>query len=278
MKWQQMTLLTIAMAMASTAAPQAQQQQSSAQQQQQPVASASNQIAQSREAPAYPDSGYSTGFGAGGGAGYAGGAATSSAYGAPAAGGYGGVPAAAASSAYGAPQAAAGGNTGYYYYYYPVQEQKEAASYHPQKENYVASDSYGIDPLGIIAVLAVAGLVIAGLALLFPGWAYVRSDENVYYRALQAAPSLMSMSKEDFRIVTSLVLAAVEGEDCIDKIMCDASKLVKKVKKADSWLKVMEEMAPTSVSSTIKKLRSAMKKGDECKKTVSCPAKTKKTL
>lgn len=268
-----MTLLTMAMALAVTAAPQVQQMSAS---QQQPVASASNQVAQSREAPAYPDSGYSTGFGAGGGA--AGGypaAASSSQYGAPS-GGYGAPAAAASSSAYGAPQPGQGGNTGYYYYYYPVQEQKEASSYHPPKENYVASDSYGIDPLGIIAVLAVAGLVIAGLALLFPGWAYVRSDENVYYRALQAAPSLMSMSKEDFRIVTSLVLAAVEGEDCMDKIICDASKLVKKVKKADTWLKVMEDLTPKSVSSSIKKLRAAMKKnGDECTKAVVCPAKKK---
>lgn len=61
---------------------------------------------------------------------------------------------------------------------------KESKSdYHPPKEAYTATDSYGIDPLGIIAVLAIAGLVIAGLALLFPGWAYVKSDENVYYRS-----------------------------------------------------------------------------------------------
>jgi hypothetical protein len=61
---------------------------------------------------------------------------------------------------------------------------KESKSdFHPQKEAYTATDSYGIDPLGIVAVLAIAGLVIAGLALLFPGWAYVKSDEHVYYRS-----------------------------------------------------------------------------------------------
>lgn len=61
--------------------------------------------------------------------------------------------------------------------------QESKTDYAPAKEAYHPADSYGIDPLGIISVLAIAGLVIAGLALLFPGWAYVKSDENVYYRS-----------------------------------------------------------------------------------------------
>lgn len=63
-------------------------------------------------------------------------------------------------------------------------QQESKTDYHASpSETYAATDSYGIDPIGIISVLAVAGLVIAGLALLFPGWAYVRSDESVYYRS-----------------------------------------------------------------------------------------------
>jgi len=252
------------MALAVMAAPQAQSQLPA---QQQPQAAASQQVAQSRDAPIY-DTGYSQGYQANSAAGYSAAAPTSQ-YGAPAA-------------AYGSPAAATpsgqyaqnpGGNSGYYYYYYPVQEQKEAASYHAPKETYAATDSYGIDPLGIIAVLAVAGLVIAGLALLFPGWAYVRSDESVYYRSLDGgSPSFLGLSKEDYRTLTSLVLTAIEGEDCIDKMLCDAGKLVKKVKQADAFLRVMEDLAPTSVSGTIKKLRTAMKKGEECKN-VGCAKK-----
>ncbi|CAG7730467.1 unnamed protein product [Allacma fusca] len=244
------------MALAVMGAPQAQQLQTQQQQQQQ--AASSQTVAQSRDAPVYSDAQYSQG-------GYAAGASAAGSY-----------PAAAASTSYGAPAsgygapatggnyAQPGGNQGYYYYYYP--EQKESASYHAPKETYTATDSYGIDPLGIIAVLAVAGLVIAGLALLFPGWAYVRSDENVYYRSLDGgSPSFLGLTKEDYHTLTSLVLTAIEGEDCIEKMMCDAGKLVKKVKKADAFLRVMEDLAPTTVAGTIKKLRTAMKKGEECK-------------
>lgn len=51
------------------------------------------------------------------------------------------------------------------------------------------------------------------------------------------ASSVLGLSKEDYRTLTSLVLAAIEGEDCIEKMMCDAGKLVKKVKKADTFLR-----------------------------------------
>ena len=47
----------------------------------------------------------------------------------------------------------------------------------------------------------------------------------------------MGLSKEDYRTLTSLVLTAIEGEDCIDKMLCDAGKLVKKVKQADAYLR-----------------------------------------
>jgi hypothetical protein len=253
-------------------APQAQQLQSSQQLQQ--GGASGQQVAQSRDAPVYADAGYgaNAGYSSAGQGGYPA-AAASSSYGVPS-GGYGGAAGGAAAGGYGGAAGGAGqpgGNTGYYYYYYPVQEQKE--QYIAPKESYQATDSYGIDPLGIIAVLAVAGLVIAGLALLFPGWAYVRSDENVYYRGLDGMPSFLGMNKDDYRALTSLVLTAIEGEDCMDKMMCDASKLVKRVKKADSYLKFMEELAPTSVSNTIKKLRTAMKKGDECTKSVTCAKK-----
>lgn len=269
MHLQKLTLLTITMAVAAFGAPQ-NQQIPAAQQQQQPAASAP--VAQNREAPVYPETSYAGGFSSGGNAGaqYA---APAASYGAP-------------QAAYGAPAQQPGqqqqqqqgsyaqpsGNTGYYYYYYPVQESK--ADYHPQKEAYTATDSYGIDPLGIIAVLAVAGLVIAGLALLFPGWAYVKSDEHVYYRSNDGTPSVLGLSKEDYKTLTSLVLAAIEGEDCsIEKMMCDAGKLVKKVKKADTFLRIMEDFAPSSVSTSIKKLRTAMKNPEECKNNVTCGKK-----
>lgn len=57
------------------------------------------------------------------------------------------------------------------------------------------------------------------------------------YFAITGTPSLLGLNKEDFLTLTSLVLAAIEGEDCIEKMMCDASKLVKKVKKADTFLR-----------------------------------------
>jgi len=265
MHLQKLTLLTICMGMAVMAAPQAQQLQA------QPQAQASAPVAQSRDAPVYSDNTYAA-------SGYQ-----------PAAANAGGQYANAATAAYSQPQATyaaaasqqggyggggqpsgQGNNAGYYYYYYPVQESK--TDYAPAKEAYHPADSYGIDPLGIISVLAIAGLVIAGLALLFPGWAYVKSDENVYYRSNNGTPSLLGLNKEDFLTLTSLVLAAIEGEDCIEKMMCDASKLVKKVKKADTFLRIMEDFAPISVSGNIKKLRTAMKKSDECKN-VSCGKK-----
>ncbi|ODM97197.1 hypothetical protein Ocin01_09492 [Orchesella cincta] len=265
MHLQKLTLLTICMGMAAMAAPQAQQLQA------QPQAQASAPVGQSRDAPVYSDSQYAaSGYQAAAtSAGqYTNGAAASysqpqAQYAAAASsqGGYGGG---------GQPSGNGNGNAGYYYYYYPVQESK--TDYAPAKEAYHPSDSYGIDPLGIISVLAIAGLVIAGLALLFPGWAYVKSDENVYYRSNNGAPSLLGLSKDDFLTLTSLVLAAIEGEDCIEKMMCDASKLVKKVKKADTFLRIMEDFAPTSVSGNIKKLRTTMKKSDECKN-VSCGKK-----
>lgn len=72
-------------------------------------------MAQSRDAPVYPESSYTTGYSSGAGnSAYGAPAATSTQYGAPAAGGYGGT----TGSQYGAQP---GGNTGYYYYYYPVQ-------------------------------------------------------------------------------------------------------------------------------------------------------------
>lgn len=257
---QKLTLLTIALiATLAHGAPQSQQIPSNPQQPQ--AAASSPAVAQSRDAPVYADGGYGGGY-----------SAPSTAYGAPQAA-YG-APAAGqgqgqAAGGYGQP----GGNNGYYYYYYPVQESK--ADYHPPKEAYTATDSYGIDPLGIVAVLAIAGLVIAGLALLFPGWAYVKSDEHVYYRSNNDSGSLLGLSKEDYRTLTSLVLAAVEGEDCIEKMMCDAGKLVKKVKKADTFLRLMEDFAPSSVSGNIKKLRVAMKKPEqECKNT-TCGKKKK---
>jgi len=84
----------------------------------------------------------------------------------------------------------------------------------------------------------------------------------------------LGLSKEDYRTLTSLVLAAIEGEDCLEKMMCDAGKLVKKVKKADTFLRLMEDFAPSSVSGNIKKLRTAMKKPEECKN-MSCGKKKK---
>jgi hypothetical protein len=228
-------------------------------------------VAQSREAPVYPESSYTTGYAAGGAGAATGGypaAAASSAYGAPAAGGY------ATGGQQGGYSAQPGGNTGYYYYYYPVQEQKEASAYSPPKENYQATDSYGIDPLGIIAVLAVAGLVIAGLALLFPGWAYVRSDESVYYRASNGISKFLGMSSEDYKTIMTLVLKAIDGEDCVEKTMCGVGKLVKKkVKNAEGYLKVVEDYAPTSVAANVHKLRTIMKKGEECSKAVTCAKK-----
>jgi len=266
MHLQKLTLLTICMGMAVMAAPQAQQLQA------QPQAQASAPVAQSRDAPVYSDNTYAA-------SGYQ-----------PAAANAGGQYAQGATAAYSQPQATytaaasqqggyggggqpsgQGNNAGYYYYYYPVQQESKT-DYAPAKEAYHPADSYGIDPLGIISVLAIAGLVIAGLALLFPGWAYVKSDENVYYRSNNGTPSLLGLNKEDFLTLTSLVLAAIEGEDCIEKMMCDASKLVKKVKKADTFLRIMEDFAPVSVSGNIKKLRTAMKKSDECKN-VSCGKK-----
>jgi len=252
-------LLTIAMAVATIAAPQNQQIPAN---QQQPQAAASAPVAQSRDAPVYQDAGYNGGFSSGGNAG-ANYAAPQSGYGAP-------------QAAYGAPAqqqqqgnyAQPSGNNGYYYYYYTVQESKADYQHAAPKDAYTATDSYGIDPLGIIAVLAIAGLVIAGLALLFPGWAYVKSDEHVYYRSNDGTPSVLGLSKEDYRTLTSLVLAAIEGEDCFEKMMCDAGKLVKKVKKADTFLRIMEDFAPSSVSGNIKKLRTVMKKPEECKNVV----------
>lgn len=250
------------MAVAAIGAPQNQQIPAAQQQ-----AAASAPVAQNRDAPVYPETSYASGFSSGGNAGaqYA---APSASYGAPQAA-YG-APAQQAQQQQPGSYAQPSGNTGYYYYYYPVQESK--ADYHPPKEAYTATDSYGIDPLGIIAVLAVAGLVIAGLALLFPGWAYVKSDEHVYYRSNDGAPSVLGLSKEDYRTLTSLVLAAIEGEDCFESMICDAGKLVKKVKKADTFLRIMEDFAPSSVSTNIKKLRTAMKKPEECKN-VSCGKK-----
>ena len=49
--------------------------------------------------------------------------------------------------------------------------------------------------------------------------------------------SFLGLNKEDYKTLTSLVLSAIEGEDCIDKLMCDAGKLVKKVKQADAFLR-----------------------------------------
>jgi len=248
------------------------------QQQQQPIASGSNPIAsasspvvaQSRDAAVYSDAGGYSGGGSGGyGAPSTGYGAPSAAYGAPSHQQQGGGWSSGGGGA-GAPQG--GGNNGYYYYYYPVQESK--SDLHGPQAAYTATDSYGIDPFGIVAVLAIAGLVIAGLALLFPGWAYVKSDEHVYYRSNDGAGSILGLGKEDYRTLMSLVLAAIEGEDCFEKMMCDAGKLVKKVNKADTFLRLMEDFAPTSVSGNIKKLRTVMKKPDECKN-VRCSKKKK---
>jgi len=87
----------------------------------------------------------------------------------------------------------------------------------------------------------------------------------------------MGFSKEDYRTLTSLVLAAIEGEECFEKMMCNAGQLVKKVKKADTFLRLMEDFAPASVSGNIKKLRTAMKKPEECKK-MTCSSNKKKKL
>ena len=87
-------------------------------------AAATQQVAQSRDAPIYADAGYSGGYQAAGAAGGYAAAAPSNTYAAPAAS-YG-APAAAASTQYGAQN---GGNSGYYYYYYPVQVTGKLCSY-----------------------------------------------------------------------------------------------------------------------------------------------------
>lgn len=65
----------------------------------------------------------------------------------------------------------------------------------------------------------------------------INNNNEILFAGSSPSSSLLGLSKEDYRTLTSLVLAAIEGEDCIEKMMCDAGKLVKKVKKADTFLR-----------------------------------------
>ena len=59
----------------------------------------------------------------------------------------------------------------------------------------------------------------------------------VYLCVTAASSSFLGLTKSDYLTLTSLVVSAVEGERCMDKMMCDAGKLVKKVKRAETFLR-----------------------------------------
>ncbi|GLH07535.1 Uncharacterized protein GBIM_13018 [Gryllus bimaculatus] len=164
---------------------------------------------------------------------------------------------------------------GYYYYYYPIKsfmqgtdmKKPEPDAKHPGSKKpmmghmvptammVMDNGEKNVEPL----FMAIAGFV--GMALMFaasvlflPKFGTLRSRG---ISALKHAP-------DEFVGLTKLVMDAIEGKDCTERIACEVGRAVRKMKIDSKPIRILEILLPPHIGKQLIEIRKAAARREKC--------------